>query len=153
MAYSGASSEILTMNLFGRNQSAVFWIAVIVLPVWFLAQILPHPSSAQSQPQIDAGSFSGSDTDLSSAQLESLVGRIALYPDDLLAVVLPASTQPLQVVQAQRLLDRRKSDPSVQPPKSWDPSVVALLNYPEVISLMNSDLTWTQQLGTSVVNH
>jgi hypothetical protein len=97
-------------------------------------------------------SFSGSDTNLSPDQLENLVSRIALYPDDLVALVLPASTQPVQVVQAQRLLDQRKSDPQAQPPKSWDPSVVGLLNYPEVIQLMNADLTWTEQLGTSVIN-
>ncbi len=96
--------------------------------------------------------FSGNDLDLSSQQLAVLVGPIALYPDDLLALVLPASTQPLQVVEAQRLLDQRKSNPKVQPPKTWDPSVVALLNYPEAVSLLNRDLTWTQQLGTSVAN-
>jgi hypothetical protein len=96
--------------------------------------------------------FSGSETELQPAQLESLVSRIALYPDDLLAIVLPASTQPLQVVQAAQLLDRRKSNPDEQPPKSWDPSIIALLNYPEVVAMMNSDLTWLQQLGTSVIN-
>jgi len=96
--------------------------------------------------------FSGSDENLSPDQLETLVSRIALYPDDLLALVLPASTQPVQIVQAQRLLDQRKTDPNAQPPKSWDPSVVGLLNYPEVIQLMNADLTWTEQLGTSVIS-
>jgi hypothetical protein len=76
---------------------------------------------------------------------------VALYPDDLLALVLPASTQPLQIVEAGRLLEKRKTDPTLQPPKTWDPSVVSLLNYPEVVELMNADLTWTQQLGTSVI--
>ena len=38
-------------------------------------------------------------------ELEDLVGPVALYPDDLLAIVLPASTFPLQLVQAQRFLD------------------------------------------------
>ena len=36
------------------------------------------------------------------AQLETLVGPIALYADDLIAIVLPASTYPLQIVQADR---------------------------------------------------
>ncbi len=30
--------------------------------------------------------------------------------------------------------------------------MVALLNYPEVIALMNSDLAWTEQLGNAVIN-
>ena len=34
-----------------------------------------------------------------------LVAPVALYPDDLLAVVLPASTYPLQVVLAARFLE------------------------------------------------
>ena len=33
-----------------------------------------------------------------------LVGRIALYPDDLVAIILPAATFPLDVVQADRFL-------------------------------------------------
>jgi hypothetical protein len=34
-----------------------------------------------------------------------------LYPDDLVAIILPASTNPLQIVQADRFLDKRKTDP------------------------------------------
>jgi hypothetical protein len=109
-------------------------------------------TAAPSATTTSTTAFSGNDLDLSSQQLAVLVGPIALYPDDLLALVLPASTQPLQVVEAQRLLDQRKSNPKVQPPKTWDPSVVALLNYPEAVAQLNRDLTWTQQLGTSVIN-
>ena len=43
---------------------------------------------------------------LSAAELEDIVGPVALYPDDLLAIVLPASTYPLQVVQAARFLGK-----------------------------------------------
>ncbi len=42
---------------------------------------------------------------LTPAQLDQLVGRIALYPDELLAVTLPASTFPMQVVQGARFLE------------------------------------------------
>ncbi len=38
-------------------------------------------------------------------ELDELVGRIALYPDELVGIVLPASTYPLQIVQAARYLD------------------------------------------------
>ena len=84
-------------------------------------------------------------------ELEELVGPIALYPDDLLAVVLPASTYPLQLVQAERFLEARESDPTLQPDEDWDDSVIALLNYPEVIALLNEDLDWTWRLGEAVV--
>ncbi len=84
-------------------------------------------------------------------ELEALVGPIALYPDDLLAVVLPASTYPLEIVQAARFLEELESDSSLEPDESWDDSVVALLNYPEVVEMMNEDLDWTWQLGEAVV--
>jgi hypothetical protein len=89
---------------------------------------------------------------LATPQLEELVGPIALYPDDLVAIVLPASTYPLQVVEAARFLDARADDPELKPDEDWDDSVVALLNYPEVVRLLNDDLDWTWDLGTAVLN-
>ena len=88
---------------------------------------------------------------LSAAALEELVGPVALYPDDLLAVVLPASTFPLEIVQAARYLERHKVDPSLQPDDDWDESIIALLNYPEVVNMMNDDLDWTWKLGEAVI--
>ena len=89
---------------------------------------------------------------LSAAELDELVGPIALYPDDLLAVVLPAAAYPLQIVEAARFLEALESDPSLEPDPDWDDSVVALLNYPEVLALMNDEIDWTWQLGEAVVS-
>ncbi len=89
---------------------------------------------------------------LSTEKLEKLVAPIALYPDDLVAIVLPASTYPIQIVQAARFLKKRKSDPKLEPDKSWDTSILGLLNYPEVVDKMNADLEWTSELGDAVVN-
>ncbi len=88
----------------------------------------------------------------SAAQLDELVARVALYPDELLALVLPASTQPIQIVEAARFLDARQSDPMLTPMEAWDASVRSLLNYPDVIRLMNQDLDWTQALGGAVTS-
>ena len=90
---------------------------------------------------------------LTSQQLETLVGRIALYPDDLVAIILPASTSPLQLVQADRYLDKRKADPKLQVDDKLDDAVKSLLNYPEVIKQMNNDLDWTAALGEAVVGN
>ena len=87
-----------------------------------------------------------------SEQLETLVGPVALYPDELLAIVLPASTYPLQIVQAARFLEKYAADDSLQPDEGWDESVLGLLNYPEVIELMNNDLNWTWQFGEAAAN-
>jgi len=84
-------------------------------------------------------------------QLEKLVGPIALYPDDLVAIILPASTSPLQLVQADRFLEKRKADPKLAIDDKWDDAVKSLLNYPEVVKRMSADLDWTVDLGEAVV--
>jgi len=89
---------------------------------------------------------------LSDKQLEDLVGRIALYPDDLLAILLPASTFPLDIVQADRFLQQLKKTPQLHPDTRWNESVRSLLNYPEVVAMMSQDLDWTQDLGEAVVS-
>jgi hypothetical protein len=89
---------------------------------------------------------------LSSAELQELVGRVALYPDDLLAIILPASTYPLEIVQAARFLEAYENDSTLEPEEDWDESVVALLNYPEVLRILDDDIDWTWQLGDAVIN-
>lgn len=88
---------------------------------------------------------------LTGAELEALVAPVALYPDDLLAIVLPASTFPLQIVLAARFLEEREVDPSLEPDAEWDDSIVALLNYPEIVALLDRELKWTWQLGEAVL--
>lgn len=79
-----------------------------------------------------------------------LVAPIALYPDELLAVVLQASMQPVQIVQAVRFLDKYAKDRSLQPPAGWIEPVRILVNYPEVLRKMNDDLDWTERLGEAM---
>jgi hypothetical protein len=85
------------------------------------------------------------------AALDELVGRIALYPDDLVGIILPASTNPLQLVQADRFLEKRKADPKLPVDGKWDDAVKSLLNYPDVVKMMSTDLDWTSALGEAVV--
>lgn len=99
----------------------------------------------------EAADAQAAGTLLGDAELQELVGPIALYPDDLLAVVLPASAYPLQIVQAARFLEDLEENDDLEPDPDWDESVVALLNYPEVIEMMNGDLEWTYALGEAVV--
>ncbi len=85
-------------------------------------------------------------------ELRRVVAPVAFYPDDLLAIVLPAATNPLQIVEAQRFLAKRKKDQTLEPSAEWDPSILALINYPEVIEKMNADLEWTKVLGNAVID-
>lgn len=123
-------------------------IAIFLLfPAISLAQV-PVDEDGNVIGQYEAGSDA---VLLSATELEELVGPIALYPDDLLAIVLPASAYPLQIVEAARFLEAYENNSSLEPDENWDDSVVALTNYPEVIELLNDDLDWTLRLGDAVV--
>jgi hypothetical protein len=120
-------------------------IALAALLVCALAVAWPSHSSAQETITTEALPVQTIE------ELEELVGPIALYPDDLLAIVLPASTYPLQVVEAARLLEERENGAVVEPDEDWDESVIALLNYPDALRLLNDDLDWTWALGEAVL--
>jgi len=112
-----------------------------------LLAVLSLPHAVAQAPAVAASPAATATPD----ELETLVGRIALYPDDLIAIVLPASTYPLQIVQADRFLAKRKTDPNAPVDEKWDDSIKSLLNYPEVVSSMSGDLDWTAALGEAVV--
>ena len=82
-------------------------------------------------------------------QIAALVAPIALYPDDLIAIILPASTEALDIVLAARYLQTSETS-QFSPPEGLHPSVLALMHYPEVLENLNNDLAGTRQLGFAV---
>lgn len=90
-------------------------------------------------------------------QLYQLVAPIALFPDNLLAQVLAASTYPDQVTTAynwlqqnsnlkgQQLMERVNQQP-------WDASVKGLTQFPDVLSQLATNLSWTSALGDAYFN-
>jgi Protein of unknown function (DUF3300) len=129
-----------TGNVPGRRVGRLTLIASLVAAL-FATNV---PAQAPAAPGAAAAVPSPQD-------LETLVGKIALYPDDLVAIILPASTNPLQMVQADRFLDKRKADPKTPVDEKWDEAVKSLLNYPEIVKMMSNDLDWTSALGEAVV--
>jgi hypothetical protein len=87
---------------------------------------------------------------LTEAQLETLLGPVALYPDALIALILPAATAPSDVVLAARFL-AAQSDPSRLDTQPWDESVRSLTRYPDVIKWLDENLAWTKQVGEAFV--
>src|SRR4029077_18545577 len=84
-------------------------------------------------------------------QLDSLVAPIALYPDQLLAQALAASTYPLEIIQLQQWMQRNKnlkdkalSDAVEKQP--WDPSIQGLAAFPDVITRLAGNIQWTTDL-------
>jgi len=84
----------------------------------------------------------------SSDELDQLVGPIALYPDPLVALILPASTVPSDISQAASYIAANGSPAGIDG-QPWDPSVKGLAHYPQVVTWMNANLVWTQTLGAA----
>jgi uncharacterized membrane protein YgcG len=124
---------------------------LIIAAMCIAATIHPGSLLAQAPPGQPAPAAAPAGPMLSPEQMEQLVGRIALYPDDLLGLVLPASTVPLDVVKGQRFLAKYKTNKSLKPDASLSQPVLNLLIYPEVIDLMANDLDWTEALGQAVL--
>jgi len=97
------------------------------------------PSTTQS-----TGSFTAD-------QLDNLLAPIALYPDPLLAQILPASTFVDQIQQAAAWV-KTNHDPAQINSQPWDSSVKALAGFPDILSRMNEHLDWTTALGQAMVS-
>ena len=140
-----------------RPRSAIIPALLVILASGFAHAQVPvdedgNPIEYAEEFATDENPATTSDATLGATELEELVGPIALYPDDLLAIVLPASTYPLEIVQAARFLELIENDDSLEPDEDWDESVVALLNYPDVVNMMNDDIDWTWRLGDAVLS-
>jgi hypothetical protein len=113
-------------------------VSILLIVLFFLATI---PRQKEAEAQL-----------LSSQDLQTVVAPVALYPDALLSNVLIASTVPDEVVQAHYYLNNYGGQVTSMPATDWEPSVKALLSFPNVLQKMNGDLAWTQTLGYAVIN-
>lgn len=90
---------------------------------------------------------------LSEAQLDAILAPIALYPDPLLAQVLPATTYPLEIVNAARWQQAYPvTDEATIQAQAWELCIKAIVHYPTVLKLLNDNLDWTQALGAAFLN-
>lgn len=122
----------------------------------FLLAVVPSIMAQEQPAAAPAGSLS-QQPQFTSSQLEQLVAPIALYPDNLLAQVLAASTYPADVVTAARWLKRNPglSEEDIKDEltvKNWDPSVQGLVFFPDLLAKMNDNLDWTQDLGEAFMS-
>ena len=82
-------------------------------------------------------------------QLDNLLAPIALYPDPLLALVLPAATFVDQVQQAAAWVSSNGANGIDD--QDWDVSVKGVAHYPRVIDMMNQRIDWTTSVGQAYV--
>jgi hypothetical protein len=105
-----------------------------------------QPATTQTKPAAEPAPPPAAPAKRSAADLEKLVAPIALYPDPLIATVLPASVYPLEIAQAARFVADTNNLAKLDE-QPWDDNVKAIARIPEVIKKMNDELTWTIELG------
>ena len=130
-------------------------LAMAVLLVWTTAVEPMLAQTAQQTPSSEAAVVGQVTPQYSIEDLSYLLEPIALYPDPLLALILSASTFPVQIVEAERWIafnpiSVRRGDFSEVDAMDWDSSVKALARFPDVIRMLADHLDWTESLGTAV---
>jgi len=122
-------------------------LGILLAVLLLLPELITAPSAQEGA---DAPAFKPE-------ELEQIAAPIALYPDPLVAQVLMASTYPLEVVQAARFVKANSSLKGDQlgealKKESWDDSVKALAEFPQVLAMMSEKLDWTQKLGDAFLD-
>ena len=122
---------------------------ILIFGLLAIAPLLAMSSSSFAEEE--------SSVEFSQAELDQMLAPIALYPDALLSQVLIASTYPLEIVQADRWV-RTNKDLKTEDAlkfaenKDWDPSVKALVAFPDILQRMSENVDWTQRLGDAFLD-
>lgn len=82
-------------------------------------------------------------------EIYNLVAPIALYPDPIVAIMLPACTYLDQVIDAQRMNIR--DNERLIDEQSWDISVKSIAHYPRLLKMLTDDPDWATALGQAYV--
>jgi uncharacterized membrane protein YgcG len=88
---------------------------------------------------------------LGASELEKLAMPIALHPDPLISIILPASVFPVEIVLAARFV-KDTNNISKLDAQPWDENVKAVARFPELIAKMSADLDWTVALGQAFLD-
>lgn len=122
------------------------------LVVTLCIPVMAMCSTAQTQTHVQVQNHGVFAPEFTRAELDQMLAPIALYPDTVLSHILIAATYPLEVVHAERWarenshLEAEVAVDAVDH-KNWDPSVKALVAFPQILQRMSEDLDWTQRLG------
>ena len=116
------------------------------------------PSTAAAPPPAAAPTDQPETPVFKKEQIDQLLAPIALYPDDLIALVLMAATYPTEIVMADRWV-RKPENAKLKgdqlaaelDKQTWDPSVKSLVPFPQVLEMMSEQLDWTQKLGDAML--
>lgn len=117
------------------------WIALVLLAALAIWQV---PSQAQARVY-------------NQAELDALLAPVALYPDPVLSHILVASTYPDDLREAaawSRANSHLTGEDAVRAaePMLWQPSVKALVAFPDLLARMDESPQWTADLGAAFLD-
>jgi hypothetical protein len=149
-------SQEKVMNRFIFKTQAIALASLLILtgckkseaPANQIAAATPATTNAAT---LDQTTVPASDQKYTDAELDEMLAPIALYPDPLLAQMIPAATFFDQLQEAQKTLGG-KSDDSLIANQSWDVSVKSVAHYPQVLQMMVENQDRTIAVGQAYVN-
>ncbi len=136
LTLGGERSMLLLMN---RKLGVGFWSVIL------LAFAISIHAQDYAPPPAPSGQM------LTPAQLDQALGPIALYPDPLVAQLLPACMQPAQIAVAYSYISSG-GDPNGIDQQNWDSTVKAVVRYPDVLKMLNDNMAWATELGQAYLN-
>lgn len=131
--------------------------AISIVGALAISAALPLPLAAQDHYDRNSYDSRAADHDrLLPRELEALLAPIALYPDQLLAQVLMAATYPRDTAEAAEWA-RHARNASLRgealafalEPWEWDPSVKALVQFPDVLRMLDDEYAWMVRVGNA----
>ena len=139
-----------------RRDAPLLALRITALAACVLAMGIAVDARAQAAPP--AGQSTAAPSTLtqqdvfSKEELAQALAPVALYPDALLAQVLMASTYPGDIADAAKWSKAHpdvKGDDAVKgvATEDWDPSVQALVAFPQVVLMLGHVIAWTLKLG------
>jgi hypothetical protein len=87
---------------------------------------------------------------LSQADLEEMLGPIALYPDTLLANVLAAGVYPDELVAAHTYI-KGGGAPATIDQQPWEAPVQSIAKVPEALNFLVDNIEWTTAIGEAYI--
>ncbi|HEY4046377.1 MAG TPA: DUF3300 domain-containing protein [Acidobacteriaceae bacterium] len=144
------------MSIWKRLQAYIAGVALVVAtaPIDGCKRSETNPAPTQASESVAPPVINAMPT---AEELYQLVAPIALFPDNLVALVLAGSTYPDQITAAQSWLQQngKLDGPQLQQAvdqQPWDGSVKGLTTFPDVLDQMAKNLSWTSELGDAYFN-
>src|SRR5688572_6596088 len=116
-----------------RHSVSLFRLALILVLLAVTGRLLATPQAPPPE-------------SMSMADIEEMMGPIALYPDSLLANVMAASVYPDEITAAQQFV-KGGGDAAGIDQQAWESPVKSIAKASEVLDFLAENIEWTTAVG------